>query len=160
MKSTALAPDLRLCTDFVLRQYHTPDYNCHLLQLSVTCCHAVYLAEYLLMQIQHLHICMELLPVTTVCNNVVMLSCCIRECLLLQVRHLHICMELLPVPTVCNMLSCCIRECALLQVRHRCTCTNITVCGEEAKLVETLAKQGKMPPFASQDSQFMTLSSD
>lgn len=47
-----------------------------------------------------------------------------------------------------------------VQVRHRCTCTNITVCGEEARLVETLAKQGKMPPFASQDSQSRTLSLD
>lgn len=95
VKSKALAPDPRLCTDFVVRQYHIPDYNCYLLQLSVTCRHAAYLAQ-----------------------------------------------------------------CLLLQVRHRCTCTNMTVCGEEAKLVETLAKQGKMPPFASQDSQFMALSSD
>ncbi|KAL0024793.1 hypothetical protein WJX79_007618 [Trebouxia sp. C0005] len=37
------------------------------------------------------------------------------------------------------------RPCDLIspdvQVRHRCTCTNVTVCGAEAKLIETLAKQ-------------------
>ncbi|KAA6428036.1 MAG: hypothetical protein FRX49_02697 [Trebouxia sp. A1-2] len=56
------------------------------------------------------------------------------------------------------------RPCDLIspdvQVRHRCTCTNVTVCGAEAKLIETLAKQGRMPPFPSQDSQSMTLSAD
>lgn len=34
-----------------------------------------------------------------------------------------------------------------IQVRHRCKCTNSTVCGTEARMVEKLALQGSMPPF-------------
>ncbi len=31
-----------------------------------------------------------------------------------------------------------------MQVRHRCVCTNKTVCGEQEKLVQRLAKDGKI----------------
>ncbi|KAK9785855.1 hypothetical protein WJX73_004640 [Symbiochloris irregularis] len=34
----------------------------------------------------------------------------------------------------------------MLQVRHRCRCTNMTACGEEAALVEKLAKKGLLVP--------------
>ena len=49
-----------------------------------------------------------------------------------------------------NRCFCASQQVVWLQVRHRCTCTNLTVCGEEARLVETLAKHGRMPPFTSQ----------
>lgn len=35
------------------------------------------------------------------------------------------------------------------QVRHRCPCTDTDQCGEEAKLVSSLAKEGRMTPLGT-----------
>ena len=53
------------------------------------------------------------------------------------------------VASIGNVLSstpCALELSAMSQVRHRCHCTNATLCGEEAKLVERYARLGLLTP--------------
>lgn len=51
---------------------------------------------------------------------------------------------------VCSAMS--VRAlCDVMQVRHRCRCQNLTICGEEARMVEHFALLGQLVPNAQQE---------